>query len=119
MQTLVTVIHWIACVLLVPVILVQAGKGAEVSSSLGGSSQTVFGSSGGATFLTRLTSGLAAIFMTTSLLLTVLGGESKRSLFEGVAVPATQGSAPSTSTGGAPASSMPSAKPSEAPAPQS
>ncbi len=111
MQTLVTVIHVITCVLLVLVILIQSGKGAEISTSLGGSSQTVFGSSGGATFLTRFTSGAAAVFFVTSLLLTALGGESRKSLFEGVAVPATQNSAP-VSGGAVGASPSPSTSPS-------
>jgi preprotein translocase subunit SecG len=82
MQTLVTVVHVITCVLLVLVVLIQSGKGAEISTTLGGSSQTVFGSSGGANFFTKFTSGAAAVFMVTSLSLTLLGGQSKKSLFE-------------------------------------
>ncbi len=101
MQTLITVIHVFTCVLLVLVILVQSGKGAEISSSFAGSSQTVFGSSGGANFFTRFTSAAAAVFMVTSLTLTLIGGDSKKSLFEG-AVPATQNAAPATAAGVAP-----------------
>lgn len=82
MQTLVTVIHVFTCVLLVLVVLIQSGKGAEISTSFGGSSQTVFGSSGGANFFTRFTSGAAAVFMVTSLTLTLMGGQSRKSLFE-------------------------------------
>ena len=82
MQTLITVIHVFTCVLLVLVVLIQSGKGAEISSSFGGSSQTIFGSSGGANFFTRLTSSLAVIFMVTSVVLTLLGGQSRRSLFD-------------------------------------
>src|SRR4051795_9405483 len=84
MHTLVTVIHVFTCILLVLVVLIQSGKGAEISSSFGGSSQTVFGSSGGANFFTRFTSGAAAVFMVTSVVLTLMGGASKKSLFEGV-----------------------------------
>lgn len=82
MHTIVTVIHITTCVLLVLVVLIQSGKGAEISTSFGGSSQTVFGSSGGANFFTKFTSTAAAIFMATSLSLTLLGGQSKKSLFE-------------------------------------
>ena len=82
MQTFVTVIHILTCVFIVLVVLIQSGKGAEISSSFGGSSQTVFGSSGGANFFTRFTAILAAIFMTTSLSLTLMSGQSKKSLFE-------------------------------------
>ena len=85
MSTLVSVIHIVACVFLVLVVLIQSGKGAEISASFSGSSQTVFGSSGGANFFTRFTAAMAAIFMVTSLVLTVLGGQAKKSLFEGPA----------------------------------
>ncbi len=89
METLVTVIHVISCILLVLVVLLQSGKGAEISTSLGGSSQTIFGSAGGGNFFTRLTEVLAALFMITSLGLTYLSSQSQRSLFEQpVTVPA-------------------------------
>lgn len=94
MQTLMTVVHVFTCVLLVLVVLIQAGKGAEISTSLGGSSQTVFGSSGGANFFTRFTSALAAIFMLTSLGLTILGSQSRKSLFEGMPVAPVTAPAP-------------------------
>lgn len=81
MATFTTVVHIITCVLLILVVLIQSGKGAEISASLGGSSQTVFGSSGGANFFTRFTSSLAAIFMITSLYLTWQGGREQRGLF--------------------------------------
>lgn len=87
MSTLITVIHVFTCALLVLVVLIQSGKGAEISASFAGSSQTVFGSSGGANFFTRLTSVLAAIFMITSVVLTLLSGQSKKSLFENVTAP--------------------------------
>src|SRR6478672_6068134 len=87
MGTFVTVIHCVTCVLLVIVVLMQSGKGAEISASFGGSSQTVFGSSGGANFFTRFTQGAALVFMVTSVTLTVMGGKAHRSVME--AVPAT------------------------------
>lgn len=88
MATFITVVHVITCVLLVLVVMIQSGKGAEISASLGGSSQTVFGSSGGANFFTRFTNTMAAIFMGTSLLLTVMGGAEKKSVFD-TAAPVT------------------------------
>jgi len=106
MQTLVTVIHVITCILLVLVVLIQSGKGAEISTTLGGSSQTVFGTSGGANFLTRFTSGAAAVFMITSVSLTLMGGQSRKSLFESVG--GTAATLPATQT--APASAGPSEK---------
>ena len=103
MQTLVTFVHVFTCFLLVLVILIQSGKGAEISTSLAGSSQTVFGSSGGANFITRVTSGAAAVFMLTSVVLTILGGQSRKSLFE--SSPTTNTSAPITAPVGTPAAS--------------
>lgn len=96
MQTFVTVVHVLTCILLVLVVLIQSGKGAEISTSFGGSSQTVFGSSGGANFFTRFTSGAAAIFMVTSVTLTLMGSQGKKSVFEGM--PVTAASPTSTST---------------------
>lgn len=88
MSTLITVVHIITCVFLILVVLIQSGKGAEISASLGGSSQTVFGSSGGANFFTRFTAVMAAIFMCTSLVLTYLGTQTQRSVFENTVPPA-------------------------------
>jgi preprotein translocase subunit SecG len=82
MQTLVTIIHCVTCAFIVLFVLVQSGKGAEISASFGGSSQTVFGSSGGANIFAKITGVLAAIFFTTSIVLTLMGGQSRKSLFE-------------------------------------
>jgi preprotein translocase subunit SecG len=106
MSTLITVIHVITAFLLVLVVLLQSGKGAEISASLGGSSNTIFGSSGGANFFTRTTQVLAGIFMLTSFSLTVLGNANKKSVFDTGAAPVTAptGAAPATApTGEAPA----------------
>ena len=69
MSTLITIIHISMCVVLVLVVLLQVGKGANMGSLFGGSSQTIFGSSGPGTFLGKVTAGVAVVFMLTSLLL--------------------------------------------------
>ena len=69
MITLVTVIHVLACVFLILVILLQAGKGGGMGAGLGGGSQTVFGGRGSQTFLGKVTSISAGIFMVTSVTL--------------------------------------------------
>lgn len=66
----VTIIHVIACLFLIGVVLLQQGKGADMGAVFGGSSSTIFGSSGAGNFLTRLTTAFAVIFMLTSLTLT-------------------------------------------------
>jgi preprotein translocase subunit SecG len=70
MLTIVTIVHIIACLFLIGVVLLQQGKGADMGAVFGGSSSTVFGSSGAGNFLTRLTTAMAVVFMLTSLTLT-------------------------------------------------
>lgn len=107
MQTFVTAIHIVTCILIILVVMLQSGKGADISASLGGSSQTVFGSSGGANFFTRFTSVAAAIFFVTSVTLTLLSAQSRKSIFE---------NAPATAPSPAVSLAVPAATP-EAPAP--
>jgi len=65
----ITIIHIFVCFALILIVLLQAGKGAEMGAAFGGSSQTIFGSAGAMGFLTKLTTVAAIIFMVTSLLL--------------------------------------------------
>ena len=59
--------------MLIGLILVQHGKGAEAGAAFaGGASGTVFGSQGSASFLVKLTTALAIIFFMTCLVLSVL-----------------------------------------------
>lgn len=63
MQTFVLVVHIILAVLMIVLILVQHGKGADAGASFGGGgAATVFGASGSGNFLTRLTAVLTALF---------------------------------------------------------
>ncbi len=72
MFTVLTILHVIVCVFLIFIVLIQSSKGAEMGAAFGGSSQTLFGSRGAATFLNKLTTGAAIFFMVTSLSLAVL-----------------------------------------------
>ncbi len=104
MATLITGIHLFACFLLVVVVLVQSGKGADISATFGGSSQTVFGSSGGANFFTRFTAGVATVFMITSMSLTLMGNQGKKSVFDRMSgAPVSAPAAASTSAPAQPA----------------
>lgn len=67
MKDLVLIIHVLASVALVGLILIQHGKGADAGAAFGGGSQTLFGSGGSASFLTRTTAILATTFFITSL----------------------------------------------------
>ena len=90
MHTFVTFVHILACFILILVVLLQAGKGANMGAAFGGSSQTVFGSSGAGTFLGKLTATVAIIFMLTSLLLTYMGTQRGSSIVERSKIPVTQ-----------------------------
>jgi preprotein translocase subunit SecG len=71
------IIHVIVSVALIAVVLLQSGKGAEMGASFGASgSQSVFGAGGGNTFMSKMTTGAAIIFMLTSLSLAYLSGKS-------------------------------------------
>ena len=85
METFVYALHFIACFVLVGVVLLQRGKGADLGASLGGGgANTIFGSRGAGNFLTKITTASAAIFMCTSLSLAYLGYQaSDVQLFDG------------------------------------
>ena len=66
-------VHVIVCLFLIGVVLVQQGRSADLAGAFGGQgSQTAFGPRAAANVLTRLTTWSAAIFMVTSLSLTIL-----------------------------------------------
>ena len=70
MTTLILVLHVLAAVLLVGLVLIQQGQGADAGAAFGsGASQTVFGAQGAGSFLTRATTALAILFFATSLTL--------------------------------------------------
>ncbi len=76
MTILITFLHVIVSLALIAVVLLQSGKGAEMGASFGASgSQSVFGAGGGSTFMSKLTTGAAIIFMLTSLTLAYLSGQ--------------------------------------------
>ena len=74
MITIVTIIHIFVSIGLILVVLLQTGKGADMGAVFGGASSTIFGSSGAGNFLTRLTTGMAIVFMVTSLALGYFAG---------------------------------------------
>jgi preprotein translocase subunit SecG len=89
-----TIVHIVACVILILVILLQAGKGASMGAAFGGSSQTVFGSSGPASFLGKMTTGIAILFMFTSLGLSYMAVHKGKSVMDTTSRPAVETKAP-------------------------
>ena len=96
------VVHVIACFAIIGIVLLQAGKGADIGSAFGGAgSQAVFGSMGTPTVLGKITGAIALIFTITSF--SLLGGERGGSVVREAAPPPAGAPAPGASTPGAPA----------------
>lgn len=76
MQTILTVFHLFLAIGLVGLVLIQHGKGADMGAAFGsGASATVFGARGSASFLSRSTGALAALFYVTSMALAFFSSE--------------------------------------------
>jgi preprotein translocase subunit SecG len=110
MYTLLVVVHVIVSIAMILVILLQTGKGSDIGAVFGGgSSQTLFGSTGPTSFLSKLTAGAAILFMVTSLFLAYFSGSaSSRSIM--------QSGAPAPAAAPAPAP-VPAAPPAGVPSP--
>jgi preprotein translocase subunit SecG len=93
-HTTTTVFHVLIAAAIVGLVLLQRGKGADAGAGFGaGASGTVFGARGSASFLSRTTATLAALFIATSLTLAYLGGrkpEAPTSVIDRVQAPEAQ-----------------------------
>ena len=78
MYTLVLALHFSACVLLILLVLMQSGKGSQAGIFGSSNSDSVFAGPSAATFITKLTAGVAVFIMITSLYMTM--GQSKRGM---------------------------------------
>lgn len=77
MQQLLTVLQILVAVGLIALVLLQQGKGADAGAAFGsGGSGTIFGSRGSASFLSRATAVLAAVFFFNSIALAYISGQS-------------------------------------------
>ena len=115
MYTMLLIVHVLACVFLVLVVLLQTGKGADMGAVFGGSSSTVFGSSGAGNFLTRLTTATAIIFMLTSMGLTYLSSHpTSPTVFDSAPVAEPAPEAPLADPQSAPNPGAPAAAPAPA-----
>ena len=86
MTTGLIIFHILICIGLILAILLQSGKGSDLGAAFGGSSQTLFGSTGAMPFLNKLTAGVAIAFMVTSLSLAFIASRvPKSSIMEGKA----------------------------------
>jgi len=85
MTSIILAAHVIVSLLLVGLILIQHGKGADAGAAAlggggggGGASSSLFGSQGSASFLSRTSAILAAVFFATSLTLAYFSGKAER-----------------------------------------
>jgi len=81
METIIWILHGLAALGVIGLVLMQHGKGADMGAAFGsGSSGSLFGSSGSANFLSRMTAVLAAVFFATSLGLTYFSSHKTRAV---------------------------------------
>ena len=83
MRIFLTSLHVIVSAILIVMVLLQKGKVADIGAAFGGASQTVFGPRGAQSFLSKLTTGAAVLFMITSLGLAITSSK-RSSVMEGV-----------------------------------
>jgi preprotein translocase subunit SecG len=114
MDVLLTVIHILVALALILIVLLQSGKGSDIAGAFGGmGSQAAFGPRGTATFLSKATVALAAVFMVTSVTLSIrasrgsIGGDSLLSDDEAPTAPASP-TVPAPAAPATPGSSIPS-----------
>jgi preprotein translocase subunit SecG len=101
MSILLIIIHIVVCIALIMIVLLQTGKGADMGAAFGGgSSQTLFGSTGASTFLSKATTAAAIIFMLTSLTLAYFSSHrfSDQSIVTDTPAPVETQAAPGTTT---------------------
>src|SRR5690242_5400472 len=105
-----TIIHVLMCFAIIAIVLLQAGKGADIGSAFGGAgSQAVFGSMGTPTVLGKITGAIAIIFTLTSFSLAVLGGDRSASVVREAPPASAPLTPPAPAAPGAPAPAAPPA----------
>ena len=106
------VFHVIACFAIIGLVLLQAGKGADIGSAFGGAgSQAVFGSMGTPTLLGKVTAVVALVFTITSFSLALMGGERSSSIVREPAPVTAPVPAPGTAPGPTPVAPAPATPP--------
>lgn len=90
MEALILIAHVLLAAGIIALVLLQQGKGAEAGASFGaGASQTVFGSTGNATFMSRMTSVFVTAFFVTSFALAVYA-KNKATEVQGLGIPSAE-----------------------------
>lgn len=83
METIILTAHVVIAIIIVALILIQHGKGADAGATFGaGNAGTVFGAAGTGNFLSRTTAILTAIFFATSLTLAIFAKNKASDLYK-------------------------------------
>ncbi|WP_308389310.1 preprotein translocase subunit SecG [Acidithiobacillus sp. AMEEHan] len=107
MYTVLLIFQVLICVVLVGLVLIQKGQGADIGAVFGGGgSQTVFGAAGAGNFLSHVTAILAAIFFLNSLALAYLSEHEAHAAGVGIALPSSTAAAPAAAPASAPTASV-------------
>ena len=101
MSILIVLIHVIVCIALIMIVLLQTGKGADMGAAFGGgASQTLFGSTGASTFLSKATTVVAVIFMFTCFILAYMSSnKTAPSIMKDAEIPVEQSAPLSAGSG--------------------
>ena|SRR5579871_3276972 len=123
LQTLLLAVHVLLSMMIIGLVLLQRGKGADAGAGFGaGASGTVFGSRGSSTFFSKSTAVVATLFFITSLSLAYLASHrtavsAPKSVLDTAPVSAPAPAAPPATT--QPATTQPAASTGASPAPAS
>ncbi len=102
MLNLVVIVQILAALVMIGLVLVQHGKGADMGASFGsGASGSLFGATGSANFLSRSTAVCAAVFFACTLLLAFLANDRSRAAPTGSVLDRPAISAPDAGASGA------------------
>ena len=97
MYYLIAALYVLVCLVMLFAVLLQQGKGGDIASAFGGgSSQAAFGARTGATVLSKITAGAAALFMVLALALSILGQRGPGSVVSGTPAPKPPANTPVT-----------------------
>lgn len=112
LMTLALVVQILSALVMIVLVLMQHGKGADMGASFGsGASGSLFGATGSANFLSRSTAVAATLFFVTTLMMAYFGnraGSGDGGLMEKLAAPAPAASVATPAKASGPVSQIPS-----------
>jgi len=100
MYNVIAVFHITVALFLILLVLIQDSKGGGGIFGGGAGTQSVMGATGAASFLVKLTRGIAIVFASTCIIMTILATQQSKSVLDDVVVPpAAKQNAPNAAAG--------------------